>query len=345
MQFSIVIPTCNHPDLLKRCLAALCHINNPSGDWEVLVIDNSEDHLKAESAQVVSSFQNLLFRYVAMPPYGLMAARHLGTELAGGQVVSFIDDDSFVSETWLQGIEQSFRDPNVVLVSGPNRPEYEITPPYWLDYLWVTNEYGRYLGYLSLSDFGNEPKEIPSTLVWGCNYSIRKEIFIQVKGSHPDYLPQQWKRYQGDGEMGLSVKVAALGFQAHYSPLCAIRHWVPASRMTFDYFGNRAFFVGLHCSFTNFRGEHGLGPLQGVPYSPPFHRARAWARRIKKRLLQSNLNKSREPDDVVKVRQHLEKCYQDGWNFLRSEITKDASLQEYVLRPDYMGENAVIPER
>ena len=345
VNYSIIIATRNHPNLLNRCLAALSRVQPPSEGWEVLVMDNSEKRLRVDNAQVVDSLHEPRFRYVSMTSWGSMAARHQGVELASGRIISFIDDDSFVSETWLQGIEQSFRYPNVSLVCGPNRPEYETTPPDWLDYFWGENEHGRYLGYLSLSDFGNEPKEILPTFVWSCNYSIRKEIFMQVKGSHPDYLPDQWKSFQGDGEGGLSVKVAALGFQAHYSPLCSIRHWVPASRMTFDYFGNRAFFNGLHNSFTNFRREYGLGPLQGVPYSPSFRRARAWAGRIKRRLIQSIPSKSREPDDVVKLRQHLEKCYQDGWNYHRSEIKRDARLREFVLRPDFMGNNACIPER
>lgn len=347
--YSTIIPTSNHPELLTRCLLALCKVNPPAKEWEVLVIDNSEERFKTANAQVVASFQESRFRYVTMPPLGLMAARHKGVEMARGHIVSFIDDDSFVSETWLEGIEQSFLDPNIVMVGGPNLPEYEITQPRWLDYFWNYNEYGRYMGYLSLLDFGDTMRDIDPTFVWGCNFSIRKDIFQRVGGSHPDYLPPQWKCFQGDGEVALSVKVASLGCKARYCPQCVIRHLVPESRMTFEYFGARAFFVGLHSSFTQIRRKHGLGTAQGVPLLPgstqnSFYRLlRRWGGRVKRRFLLPSSFFHREPEDVIRIRRHLQKCYADGWNFHQREVNSNPALLEYVLRPNYMGENARLP--
>ena len=347
--YSVVIPTSNHPGLLRRCLAALAQIRHPSKEWEVLVMDNSGERFKADNAQVVASFQETRFRYLPMPCLGLMAARHQGVEMARGQVISFIDDDSFVEETWLEGIEQAFRDPNVVLVGGPNRPKYETNPPAWLDYFWTQTEQGRHLGYLSLLDFGDRVQEIPAVFVFGCNYSIRKNIFLRVGGSHPDYMPPEWQRYQGDGETALSVKVVALGYKARYCPQCAIHHLVPTARMTLGYFGARAFFVGLHSSFTQIRREHGLGQAQGVPpvdiprQHSPLRLVRAWAGRIKRRLLPLKPLAQSESEEVLKVREHIAKRYAEGWSYHRREVEADPALLGYVLRPNYMGENARLP--
>jgi len=352
IRHSVIIPTSNHPSLLHRCLATLRKAKRPTAEYEVLVMDNSEEAYRSENLLVTASFNDDRFRYVPMEDWGLMAARHLGVEMARGHIVSFIDDDSFVSDTWFLGIEESLNNSNVVLVTGPNRPEYEITPPDWLDYFCTKTENGHYMVYLSLLDFGDTIQEIEPTFVWGCNYSIRKEIFYAVKGSHPDYLPPQWRKYQGDGEVGLSVKVAALGFEVRYCPKCAIRHLVPASRMTLDYLGARAFIFGIEDSFRRARREHGLGPSEGVAMDPEarqvtlYRQLRLWASKTWIGSIKRNLFPSKEsliePPEVVEIRHHLKKCFANGWTFHRHALHNDPKLKEYVLRPNYMGENAKI---
>ncbi len=343
---SVVIPTSNHPQLLGHCLAALQQARTPKGNWEALVMDNSDEFFRIENKRVTESFAEKRFRYISMSGWGLMAARHQGVELASGSLISFIDDDSFISETWLKGVQQTFEDPSIGLVTGPIRPEYEHIAPDWLEYLWAANKYGRYLGYLSLLDFGDTPQIIPAEFVWGCNYSIRKDVFYQANGSHPDYLPPQWKSYQGDGEVGLSVKVGALGFQAYYSPACAIHHLVPASRMTFEYLGNRSFFVGLHQSFTLFRQECGLGREHGVLMSQnvpgsPLRQVRSVMGKLKWDMLVAlDLGGC---DEISKLKRYLRRCYQDGWQYHRGQLKKDPRLAEYVLRHHYMGDNASFP--
>lgn len=331
-----------------KCLGNLRQATPRVDSWEVLVMDNSEDIFRVQNAAVVASFQDTRFRYVPMKSWGLMAARHQGVELALGHIVSFIDDDSFVSATWLCGVQQAFDDPNVVLVGGPNRPQYETAPPSWLNHLWAESEFGNYLGYLSLLDFGATEKNIPPTFVWGCNYTLRKKIFDQVQGSHPDYLPKPWELFQGDGEVGLSVKIGALGYQARYCPQCAIQHWVPTARMTPDYLGTRAYFIGLHCSFTEIRRKHGLGPAQGVqlaaPRSPSAKQLmRTLLGRLKKRLRPHSDTSHSEPEDIAAVRRHIRDCYARGWNFHQRAVATSPALLEYVLRSNYLGNNGQLP--
>jgi glycosyltransferase involved in cell wall biosynthesis len=348
IRHTIIIPTRNHPELLKRCLEALSKARSTKYGWEVLIMDNSDPSRRGENESVVNSFSDQRFQYVQMQQVGLMFARHQGMELARGGLVSFIDDDSFVSENWLSGIERAFDDPIIGLVTGPIHPLYEMTPPEWLEFLWMENEYGRYLGLLSLLEFGDEPLEIPPEFVWGCNYSIRKDIFFQVKGSHPDYLPEPRKSSQGDGEIGLSIKVESLGFKAFYSPLCAISHWIPQVRLTENYLGERAFFVGLHQSFTEYRREHGLAFMQGVSPRPRnekssfflIQRLRTLAARFKNRPEAQHL-----PLDLSRIRKWLQKRRLDGWNFHRRALKYDAGLRSYVLRSDFMGTNSDLPEQ
>jgi glycosyltransferase involved in cell wall biosynthesis len=351
---SVIIPTRHCPQALTQCLAALIDSGGDRSDWEALVVDNSDDDRKSETASVVQACRHEAVRYVPMPPIGLMAARHRGVEMARAPVISFIDDDSLVIKSWLPGIRAAFLEPEVVLVGGANRPEYEIQPPRWLDYFWQNTEHSRYQGHLSLIDCGDSPCRIPPTLVLGCNYSIRKEVFFKINGSHPDYLPPQWNRCQGDGETALSVKVAALGYQAHYRPECSIRHLVPKARFTREYWGNRAFFTALHGSFTLVRAEHGLGPTEGVPPEllalarSPYRRFRAWVPktwvgRLKRYFFPRRLPALSEPEEVAGMRQYLKSRADEGWAYHQREVRRDPALKEYVTRPHFMGENARLP--
>src|SRR5205823_2016254 len=62
-------------------------------------------------------------------------------------------------------------------------------------------------------------------------------------------------RYQGDGETGLSLKVRAAGFRTLYHPHVAVKHVIPASRMTLESFERRGFFQGVCDSYTEIRRE------------------------------------------------------------------------------------------
>jgi len=313
-------------------------------------MDNSDEAYRGDNAAVIASFSDARFRYVSMTEVGLMFARHQGVDAARGSLISFIDDDSFISENWMRGVNLAFQNPSVGLVTGPNIPEYEQTPPSWLEGFWLTNAYGRYLGFLSLLDFGDASRVIPAEFVWGCNYSIRREIFYQAKGSHPDYLPSPWKSYQGDGEVGLSIKAAALGYDTQYSPLCAIRHWIPAARLTENYFGERAFFIGLHMSFTAYRREHGLGPMQGVALKRQHRRASLLNRlhylssRIQSRWAQVHTDSQQTAPEAGNLKQFIQGRRQAGWHFHRQALKSNAALRSYVLRSDFMDENAGLPE-
>jgi cellulose synthase/poly-beta-1,6-N-acetylglucosamine synthase-like glycosyltransferase len=346
---SIIIPTHNRPDLLLSCLTALDQAQTPPGNWEVLVMDNSDAVYRDENRRISESFSASHYRYVPMVLTGLMFARHQGVDLARGTLISFIDDDSCVSQSWLHGIQQVFTNPNVGLATGPNYPQYEQTPPNWLESLWKTNEYGRALGFFSLLDFGDLPREIRPEYVWGCNYSIRREVFYQAKGSHPDILPKPWKSYMGDGETPLSIKVSALGYQTYYSPLCAIHHLVPQARLTKEYIGDRAFRFGMHASFTFYRREHGLGLLQGVAImrkrrqNQLVARLRLLFQRFIGRELEILQNGSQNDLDPALLNQFIQQCKQAGWDFHRRALKNDPALKEYVLRPDFMGKNASLP--
>jgi hypothetical protein len=123
--------------------------------------------------------------------------------------------------------------------------------------MWMNlNQCGHALGYLSVLDFGDKIIEIDPGYVWGCNYSIRKNILLKAKGFHPDGFPQEMIKYRGDGETYVSDYIRQNNYKTIYNPKASVYHFVPKSRMTIDYFCKRAFNQGISDSYTEIRKKY-----------------------------------------------------------------------------------------
>jgi glycosyltransferase involved in cell wall biosynthesis len=348
MDISVIIPTANQPALLRRCLDHLSRCRHDGIAWEIVVVDNSEDRFRAENKMAVQSHDPLPIVFLEIEPEGLMQARHRGAAAAGGDVLAFIDDDSFVSETWLGGLQEAFLDPGTMLVTGPVLPEYEIAPPAWVEDLWIRSAAGCTLGYLSLYDYGPDDRALAPVAVYGCNYAIRASLFRELKGSLPDYMPRKWRLLQGPGESGLSAKVAAAGHLAAYRPACGIRHFVGARKLTVEYFEDRAFVFGIEASFNQARADAGLGPGDGVMCHGGVRGALAgWLRRSLfnkgRRWLLRRFGGGSPAGAGAELRDRLARCRARGFEEHQRQLRRSPAFREYVLREHYLGDAGAIP--
>jgi GT2 family glycosyltransferase len=91
LRVSVILPTHNRLDRLKRVLAGLEHQSYALDDFEVIVVsDGSSDGTDAYLAALKTP---LHFRSVTQPNQGVAAARNNGLKHATGELVLFIDDD------------------------------------------------------------------------------------------------------------------------------------------------------------------------------------------------------------------------------------------------------------
>jgi glycosyltransferase involved in cell wall biosynthesis len=93
---SIVVPTRNRPDALRRCLAALV-AQEGIGSPEIVVVDDGGAEPLAVAAVVDEQPGT---RLVRLDGCGPAAARNAGVRAAAGEVVCFTDDDCEPSPTW-----------------------------------------------------------------------------------------------------------------------------------------------------------------------------------------------------------------------------------------------------
>ncbi len=111
---SVVIPTCNRPDDLRRCLAAL-QKQATTRPTEVIVVDNRPCPGSPTPA-VVREFPDV--RFLEEPRPGLSYARNAGFAAATGDIFIAIDDDVTVPAGWLERLVAPFARPEVVAVTG-----------------------------------------------------------------------------------------------------------------------------------------------------------------------------------------------------------------------------------
>jgi len=95
---SVVVPTCDRPAALRRCLAALAR-QDAEADLDVVVVDDGTaagGSVEAPGARVVRAGGR-----------GPAAARNLGARAARGRVICFTDDDCAPAPGWAQRLARA----------------------------------------------------------------------------------------------------------------------------------------------------------------------------------------------------------------------------------------------
>jgi glycosyltransferase involved in cell wall biosynthesis len=113
MRISVVVPTFERPESLRRCLAALNCQTYP--EREVIVVDDAP----SQSARALVAANAPGLRYLSQPHRGPAAARNLGIAAATGDVIAFTDDDCRPPPDWLARLADGYqRHPVVAGVGG-----------------------------------------------------------------------------------------------------------------------------------------------------------------------------------------------------------------------------------
>ena len=325
IQLSVIIPTRNRAELLFNTLVSIENQMLDQSVFEVIVCDNnSSDNTSEVAHSFADKFQH--FRYFKTLEPGLHIGRNKGFQEAEGDILVYADDDIITMQSWLEGVLDSFQDESVVLVGGNNYPLYEVSPPAWVSKLWneSRNLDGYCIGYLSILDFGNEKKEISPYYVLGCNFSIRKNILSKFKGFHPDSMPDNLKKFRGDGESYISGEVNKFKLKTIFNPRASIFHFVPSERMNLQYFYKRAFLNGISNSYRSIR------QFKKMNRTIKFRNDLTYYKKNNKLKLKNMLKKITDIDAI------LEQGALDGFRYHQLEVLKDNQLLEWVLKDNYL---------
>ncbi len=110
---SIVVPTCDRPDDLRRCLASLV-TQRTRHTVEIIVVDNRP--ASGAGSAVAKEFPSV--RLIIEDRPGLSYARNAGIAAATGAVIVATDDDVTAPEGWVEGLVAPFVRSEVMCVTG-----------------------------------------------------------------------------------------------------------------------------------------------------------------------------------------------------------------------------------
>jgi GT2 family glycosyltransferase len=122
MDWAVVIPVRNRPDLLEKCLDSLRKQQFPDGRWEVLICDDgSTVDLSSVVERFIPSLPDL--RILRQPPKGPAAARNLGFRSSPAEIFVCLDSDVICAPGFLVFMIQALYDhPDWVAAEGAVLP-------------------------------------------------------------------------------------------------------------------------------------------------------------------------------------------------------------------------------
>ena len=236
VRLSLIVPTHNRAKLLAESLASFRDQSLSPECYEILVVDNNSTDDTRDVPGVVLRSTNCRWRYMFEPRQGLHCARNKGILEAAGEVVVFGDDDIVAEPTWLEKLLQTFdADASVGVVGGRVKPLWDAPPPSWI-YDYGTERVHPVFAYL---DYGEEPLELRTEYVFGCNFAIRRNLAIELGGSFPDTFPKKLRHLSGAGENALVDGVRGLHYKVVYSPAAIVYHHAEVQRASLEYFVER----------------------------------------------------------------------------------------------------------
>ena len=167
MRFSVVIPTYNRPEPLRRCLEGFTRLDHPS--WELLVVN---DGGKTSFAGVDDALRaRLPLTTIDAPHAGPAAARNVGARAARGEFLAFTDDDCIPEPDWLKQLERGFAQEHAAALGGAAINPYPESIPAvtWELYLDFLREY--------FQDTAGNGLMLPSN-----NLAYRRDAFWSING-------------------------------------------------------------------------------------------------------------------------------------------------------------------
>jgi len=233
---SVVVPTFNRVDMLRRNLHSLVHQSADRASYEIIVVDNNSTDATRQTVAGIAQ-KDPRIRYVSESRQGLSHAKNAGLQAARGAIVAYIDDDALPGRQWVSTLLQSFErtKPRPHVVGGPILPFFFAGKPTWyLD------------SYESFSWGENERFLVRGECFYGSNAAFEREILAGVGGFAPDLGQQGSNLGVGeDNEVFERLWDYVEGrLVAYYTPEAYVLHAIPPSRASASYRVKRAFAAG-----------------------------------------------------------------------------------------------------
>jgi glycosyltransferase involved in cell wall biosynthesis len=196
--FSVIIPTYNDWERLLRCLDALDQQTLKKDQYEVIVVDNSENPTDSSDITLPDWVQLL-----HEPKPGSYTARNKGAKHATGEILAFTDSDCIPCRNWLSNAQEIFEDKNCDLVGG----EIEIFPEDGgSKHIYI---YEKYFGF-------RQKSRVPKGQSCTANTLVKRSVFYKAGKFN--------SKLKSFGDWEFSQRCLKRGFSIEYGSSVVVRH-------------------------------------------------------------------------------------------------------------------------
>lgn len=194
--FSVIIPTYNRLETLRKCLTALSLQTLPPDEFETIVVDDgSSDGTREAVEGLTFPFR---IQVVSQKNAGPGQARNNGVRHASGEFLAFTEDDVIPSPEWLSRAKAHFVGGGIDVLEGRTTDA------------GTGGDIRRY-----------EPEQRAAFIP--CNLFMRRSVFDAVGGYDPEFFDQKTGMYfREDTELGFRILEA--GFHAAIAGDVVVAH-------------------------------------------------------------------------------------------------------------------------
>jgi GT2 family glycosyltransferase/glycosyltransferase involved in cell wall biosynthesis len=219
-EVSVIVPVYNHFAHTLACLRSLAEVEEPT-PFEVLVVDDcSSDETPERLAEIegitrIRNAQNL----------GFIGACNAGAEVARGEFLVFLNNDTVVTPGWLGALVRTFAQRSDCGLAGARLvyPDGRLQEAGGIVFADGSGwNFGRFqdphhprYGYLRESDYCS-----------GAAIMVRADLFRELGGFDRRYAPAYYE------DTDLAFKVRAAGLRVYYQPRATVVHFEGVSSGT-----------------------------------------------------------------------------------------------------------------
>ena len=327
IKVSVVVCTYNRCDLLGQCLEGLLQQNYPDDLYEILVIDNNSTDETPEVVGRIQSMGDKEIRYIKETQVGLSHARNRGILESQGEIIAFIDDDAIADKGWLVGLADVYSvDKTAACVGGKIDLLWPFERPAW---------FPRELeSYLTALDYGPDVKKLEDANLYGCNFSIRRDVFDAVGLFRTD-LGRVSKKLLSGEETELLDRIRNTGGSIVYTPDALVHHIVVSERVTKRFLKSRSYWQGVSDAIQDqLIHRRSRKAMLKQAFFLLYEVARKQSKIVRLRFRKEAVAFTRERDVAL--------MFGYAWQSMKSAITLDLSRMRYHVSENN-GRNTLLP--
>ncbi len=238
IKISIIVCTYNRDKYIYETLARIAQNTYPADQYEIILVNNnSTDSTEERCLQFQKEYPTVNYRYIIEKSQGLSYARNRGIRESHGEMLVFLDDDSFIGSNYLQRLADYLEQyPDTDAFGGRIKPRFE------------SNQTPKWLGKWSYSWVSAINKGDNVCIFKGKSYPIGANMGIKhsalPEGLFNTALGRSKGNLMGGEEKDLFNRLKAAHKTIYYFPQIEVEHIIPEKRTTKEYIKKLALGVG-----------------------------------------------------------------------------------------------------